>query len=63
MSMIKRAESSDDALLLLTPHANFNINIIFFLFCRKCIASKELKTEAEVETFLLTLRVSMLQLN
>lgn len=62
--MTKRAESSDDALLLLTPHAHFNINIIFcLLFCRKCIASKEHKTEAEVETFLLTLRVSMLQLN
>lgn len=29
-------------------------------FYRKCIAGKEQKTEAEVETFLLTLRVSIL---
>lgn len=31
-----------------------------FLFDRKCIAGKEQKSEAEVETFLLTLRVSIL---
>lgn len=36
------------------------IHTPFVRYGRKCIAGKEQKTEAEVETFLLTLRVSII---
>jgi len=41
-------------------YTHFNSSIFSFFFGRKCIAGKEQKSEAEVETFLLTLRVSIL---